>query len=62
MITDRKGKAVFKAHGYNNDTIVFAGLSDTGVQLEDGIYYYTLVWYDHGSMNRKLGYFKLKRQ
>ncbi len=62
VIADRRGEAVFKAHGYNNDTIVFAGLSDTGVQLEDGIYYYTLVWYDHGSMNRKLGYFKLKRQ
>ncbi len=53
MITDRKGKAVFKAHGYNNDTVVFAGKSTDGSPLLDGIYYYTVVLYNNGfKMNR----------
>ena len=61
VIANKNGEAVFKAQGYNNDRIVFAGVSTNGAELLDGIYYYTIVFYDQGKMNRLVGYFKLRR-
>ncbi|MFN8407373.1 MAG: gliding motility-associated C-terminal domain-containing protein, partial [Sphingobacteriaceae bacterium] len=61
VIADRRGEAVFKAHGYNNGTVVFTGVSASGVELQEGIYYYILTWYDNKQLNRREGYFKLRR-
>lgn len=61
VIANRSGEAVFKAEGYNNDTILFAGRSRTGVELPDGMYYYTVIFYNQGKMNKCVGYFKLRR-
>ena len=61
VISNRAGELVFKAHGYDNGAVVFDGRSNTGAPLADGVYYYTLVYYDHGKMVRHVGYFELKR-
>ncbi len=61
VIADRKGEAVFKAHGYDNQTVIFTGKSSTGDELVEGIYYYYLTYYDNGKLNKRVGYFKLKR-
>ncbi len=61
VIADRNGEMVFKTHGYNNGTVVFAGMSNTGVPLANGVYYYTLVFYDQGKSVRRVGYFELRR-
>ena len=61
VIADRNGEMVFKTHGYNNGTVVFAGMSNTGVLLANGVYYYTLVFYDQGKSVRRVGYFELRR-
>jgi gliding motility-associated-like protein len=62
VIANRNGEMVFKTHGYNNSSAVFSGVSNTGAPLADGVYYYTLVFYDQGRLNRRVGYFKLKRE
>ena len=61
VIVDKGGKIVFKAHGYNNETIVFDGQSNDGAPVVDGTYYYRIILYDNGVVNRFMGYFKLKR-
>lgn len=61
VIADRKGEAVFKAHGYDNQTVIFTGKSSTGDELVEGLYYYYLTYYDNGKLNKRVGYFKLKR-
>lgn len=61
IVANRSGEAVFKVHGYNNETVTFAGRSNTGAELVGGLYYYTLVLYDHGKSSKYAGYFELKR-
>ncbi len=61
IIANRKGEAVFKAHGYNNQTVLFTGKASSGAELEDGIYYYLLTFYDNGKLNTFKGYFKLRK-
>jgi hypothetical protein len=61
VIANRSGEMVFKTHGYNNGTVVFAGASNTGAPLANGVYYYTLLFYDQGKLNRRVGYFELRR-
>jgi len=61
VIANRSGEAVFKAHGYDNQTVVFTGKSSTGAELENGMYYYLLTFYDNGQVNTLKGYFKLRR-
>ncbi len=61
VVANMSGEAVFKAHGYNNETVIFAGKSDTGAELVEGLYYYTLILNNHDKLSRHVGYFKLKR-
>ena len=61
IIANKKGEAVFKAHGYDNQTVIFTGKSSTGAELENGMYYYLLTFYNNGQVNTLKGYFKLKK-
>ena len=62
LIADRRGEVVFKAQRYNNSTVVFTGKSSiSGAALPEGIYYYTVMFYDQGKSNKYVGYFKLRK-
>ena len=61
VIVNRDGEEVFRAQGYNNESITFSGKSNTGLELADGTYYFTITYYNNGQTQIRKGYFKMKK-
>lgn len=62
QIFDIRGRIVFDIQGYNNDSLVFTGLSNTGSNssLTDGTYFYVLSYRDDEKWKRQRGWIYLK--
>lgn len=52
------GVAVWKGINYNNDTVVFKGLTNNGNELPSGTYFYKI---EVGNSPVRTGYIILKR-
>jgi gliding motility-associated-like protein len=57
VILNRWGNEVWKAENYNNDNVVWTGISDKGQALPDGTYFYSV---DTRSLSFR-GYVELHR-
>jgi gliding motility-associated-like protein len=61
LISDRSGKLVFEAKGYNNSNKVFDGHSNkTGAMQSPGTYFYSLAYSVKGEIKHQTGFIVLK--
>jgi large repetitive protein len=61
LIVDRWGSVIYTASGYNNETVVWTGLSQTGNLVPTGTYFYTVEVTRSNSTMQKRGFLELIR-
>lgn len=60
-ILNRWGDNVFEVSDYDNNTRVFKGMNNSGVELPSGTYFYRIEFTGQNAPAMKTGYFALKR-
>jgi hypothetical protein len=59
MVVDRWGSLIYRATGYNNESIVWKGVNSSGTLVPSGTYFYTIVVDWEGKHVEKRGFIEV---
>jgi gliding motility-associated-like protein len=59
MVVDRWGSLIYRATGYNNESIVWKGVNSSGTMVPTGTYFYTIVVDWEGKHVEKRGFIEV---